>query len=50
MTDKKVYRKNQCPKCGSWDIWQTVSKPPWLICRKCGHEFVPEREDPTKPK
>jgi transposase-like protein len=30
----------KCPKCGSWDVWVSMSKPPSYVCKKCGYAFV----------
>ncbi len=33
----------QCPKCGSWDVWVSMDKPPSYVCKKCGHSYSKTR-------
>jgi len=37
----------KCPKCGSWDVWVSMSKPPAYVCKKCGFAFTTPK---TKPQ
>ena len=36
----------KCPKCGSWDVWVSMNKPPSYICKKCAHQFVGAKREP----
>jgi transposase-like protein len=38
----------KCPKCGSYNVWVTMNKPPSYFCRACGHEYVVTRNEPEE--
>ncbi len=33
-------RQSKCPQCGSTDLAFVLTKPPMILCKKCGHEFA----------
>ena len=48
-TDNAGVSRRKCPECGGTELWQLVSKPPKLVCKKCGHEFIWSKLDNEKP-
>jgi hypothetical protein len=48
--EKSPSGTGKCPKCGSYNVWVTMNKPPSYFCRACGHEYIISKNEPEETK